>query len=287
MPISSNVRPPKHTMGSATRYRHRFLAAHPKCAFCGGVLQATTIEHCPPRAMFQNRQWPEGFEFPSCDSCNQGSDDEDLLVAMLARMDPFEEKGNEDGRLQGLMLSANKQYPGLFQKMMPSVSEARRNNREFGTTPMPGKTHQDTGVVKVPEELHVAVCTLAKKLAKGVFYRDAGTIFPNTGCLLLNWFTNADLIRDGKYVVFDLLKELGGTAPPTQRSGKYLGDQFEYKMTLAPEGTVFILQARFGSAFGLAVFGSITPGLLEDNVLRLREQTSSEGPFAVLQSAVI
>ena len=141
--------------------------------------------------------------------------------------------------------------------------------------------------MKVPEELHVAVCTLGRKLAKGVFYRETGIIFTDTGCLLLNWFTNADLVRDGKYIVFDLLKEIGGNSPPTQRSGKYLGDQFEYKMTLAPENNIFILQARFGAAFGMAVFGSTTPGLLETNVVRLREQTSREGPFAVLQSSSV
>ena len=72
--------------------------------------------------MFQNRQWPEGFEFPACEACNHGSDDHDLLIAMLARMDPFEEKGNKDGKLVGLMKLANKQHPGMFGKMKPSAS---------------------------------------------------------------------------------------------------------------------------------------------------------------------
>lgn len=151
--------------------------------------------------MFQHRLWPEGFEFPSCADCNHGTDDLDLLIAVFARMNPFQETGNADGTLDGLMRMVNKQYPGLFQSIMPSASEARQHNRELGLIPLPGQSHQDTGVVKVPDALHDAVCALAAKLAKGVFYRESGQVFPNDGCLLLNWFTNVDLVREGRYAV--------------------------------------------------------------------------------------
>lgn len=234
--------------------------------------------------MFQFRQWPESFEFPSCQACNQGTTDHDLLISMLARMDPFEAKGNKDGKQVGLMMMVNKQFPGLFPKMMPSTNEARRSNRKLGIKPAPGQTQQEASPVKVPEEFHHAVCVFAQKLAKGIFYREAGSPFPDEGCLLLNWFTNADLLRDGKYVVFDLLKEVGGTAPPLIRSGQYLNDQFEYKLSISPEKEIFVLQARFGNAFGLVIFGSTLPGKLEDIVVRLREQSQRDGPFAVLQS---
>lgn len=274
-------------MGAAARHRRSFLSAHPRCAFCGGKTAATTIEHCPPRAMFQFRYWPEGFEFPSCEPCNLGTDDHDLLVAMLARMDPFELKGDKDGKQTGLMKAVNRQFPGLFEKMMPSASEARGQNRELGLHPAPGQTHQETGTVKVPEEFHLAVCVLGRKLSKGIYYRETGNPFPDDGCLLLNWFTNADILRTGKYIVFDLLKELGGTAPPLQRSGTYLNDQFEYKLSLSPEKDIMVIQAKFGNAFGLVVFGSTLHGKLESIVTRLREQTERNGPFAVLQSPTL
>lgn len=274
-------------MGASARHRREFLKANPLCAFCGGSTVATTIEHCPPRSMFQYRKWPEGFEFPACETCNHGTADHDLLIAMLARMDPFEEKGNKDGKLEGYMMMANKQYPGMFEKMRMSASEARRKNREIGLQPTQGLTHQETGAVKVPREMHDAVCALAYKLAKGIFYREAGEVFPDEGCLLLNWFTNADIIRNGKYVVFDLLKELGGHAPPPQRTGQYLNDQFEYKLSLSPDKNIMVIQAQFGNAFGMVVFGCTISGHLEASVTRLREQTERDGPFAVLQSKTL
>jgi hypothetical protein len=274
-------------MGAAARHRQAFLKSHPRCAFCGGKASATTIEHCPPRAMFQFRLWPEGFEFPSCESCNLGTNDQDLLVATLARMDPFELKGDLDGKHFGLMKAVNRQFPGLFEKMMPSASEARRQNRELGLRPEPGQTHQETGSVKVPEEMHNAVCVLARKLSKGVYYRESGRPFPDDGCLLLNWFTNADLVRTGKFIVFDLLKEFGGTAPPLQRGNTYLNNQFEYKLSLTPEKDIFVLQAKFGNSFGLVVFGSMLPGKLESIVTRIREESQRNGPFIVLQSPTL
>ena len=76
-------------MGSATRRRKLFLKENPLCAFCGGAEAATTIEHCPPKALFKNKIWPEGFEFPACSKCNNDTSDYDLIVSVIARLDPF------------------------------------------------------------------------------------------------------------------------------------------------------------------------------------------------------
>lgn len=272
-------------MGAAARRQKKFLESNPVCAFCGGKAEATTIEHCPPRALFQDKQWPEGFEFPACSDCNHGSRNQDLLVAMLARMDPFEGKGDRDGRQIGLMHKANQRYPGLFEKMMPSASEARKINKELGIEPLPGQTHQEVGGVKIPKEVHEAVCIFARKLAKGIYYKETGNIFPDNGCLLMGWFTNADLIRDGKYTVFELLKGLAGDAPLLERNRHYLNDQFEYKLTISPEQNIFIIQAKFGNSFGLVIFGSTLEGRLEEMVDNLQKETQKEASFTVLQSS--
>lgn len=193
-------------------------------------------------------------------------------------MNPFEDGENADGSLDGLMRLVNRQYPGMLQRMMPSATEARQHNRKIGVSPVPGETHQETGMVKVPEEFHEAVCVLGRKLAKGIFYRETQEIFPDSGCLLLNWFTNADLIRDGKYVVFDLLKDLAGTVPPTVRSGKYLGDQFEYKLSLGAEPNVFVIQARFGGSFALVLLVAPCRGSLSLGSLASGSKPRAPGP---------
>lgn len=273
-------------MGAGNSRTKVFLRKNPTCAFCGGTELATTIEHCPPRAMFQWRQWPEGFEFPSCEKCNGGTSNDDLLVALLMRMDPFEDKGDRDGRLKGLAFQVNRQFPGIFEKMKLSASEARKSCRDLEVTPAPGKTYRETGVVNVPNEFHHAVCVLAKKLTKGLFYKETGNIFPNDGCLALTWFTNADLVRDGKYIVFDLLKHIGGNIPVLKRCKTYLNDQFEYKWSASNDVPFFIFQARFGNSFGMVVWGCAERGRLEHKFDELKEKTGHDGPFCLIQTGV-
>lgn len=274
-------------MGAATRRRREFLKTHTQCAFCGGNALASSIEHCPPRAMFQFREWPEGFEFPSCESCNGGTSNQDLLVTLLARMDPFHEMGDRDEKLQGLIFQANRQFPGLIKRMLPSPTEARINNRRLGISPQPGQTHQEAGAIKIPEEFHEAVCIFASKLGKGIFYQQSQKPFPNDGCLIMNWFTNTELFQHGKYITFESLKNLTGHVPLLARGGKFLNDQFEYKLSLTENKEIFVIQAKFGKAFGILIVGSSLRGQVESIINALREKTARNGPFTILQSPIL
>lgn len=204
---------------------------------------------------------------------------------MLARMDPTDSSGNDDGRVPGLIKNVASQFPEMIRKMLPSAIEARQKNRALGIKPGPGQTHQDVAPILVPEEMSQAVATFSRKLAKAVYVREVGAVFPNEGTLLLNWFTNAEIVQHGKYVLFELLKDVAGRSVPLRRGGKYLDEQFQYKLSIAPENNVFILQARFGVAFGLVVFGSTEPQVIEPVVEQLREKYGKNGPFIILQSA--
>jgi hypothetical protein len=265
--------------------RQRFLAANPTCIFCGGLASATTVEHCPPRALFQHKHWPEGFEFAACGECNHGTGDQDAIVSMLARMDPNDATGDSDGRVLGLIKNVGNQFPEMIPKMMPSAVEARRKNRELGIKPGPGQTHQDVAPVLIPIEISLAVEAFSRKLAKAIYFREVDAIFPSEGTLLLNWFTNAELVQHGRYLLFDLLRDVPGRAVPLRRGGKYLDEQFQYKLSITQENNVFILQARFGVAFGLVIFGSTQPGIIEPVLEQLRTKYSKDGPFITIQSA--
>src|ERR1700678_3270769 len=66
----------------------RFLADHPFCCFCGGTVASATIDHVPNKAFFANRDWPEGYEFPSCWNCQRGSRVSELVCAAVMRSAP-------------------------------------------------------------------------------------------------------------------------------------------------------------------------------------------------------
>ncbi len=129
----------------------------------------------------------------------------------------------------------------------------------------------------------------AGKLVKGIYYMHANAIFPADGCIVMCWFTNTDLLRDGKFQLFDVMKDITGDAPALVRSGKFLNDQFEYKFSLSDEQHLLALQAKFGNAFGLIVFGATAPGWIEQHILHLEDTMAREdgGPFRILQSTML
>lgn len=270
-------------MGKSRQRKDAFKAAHPFCIFCGGTTEATTIEHCPPRAMFQNREWPEGFEFPACSGCNHGSADDDLIVAFIARTDPFNDAGNMDGRMPAILGSVHQKFPGLLRKMMPSPIAARRMNRHFGITPPIGGTNQETGAVHVTEEMDRAVEVFSAKLVKAIYYLQTNTPIPPGSRLALCWFTNAELMtNEGRYPIFDLLEQLNGVAPELRRAKSFLNDQFSYKASMSEERELIVVQAKFGQGFGLVVLASTIAEKLDDIFRRAEERTGRVNPFTIL-----
>lgn len=270
-------------MGEAKNRRQQFLHDHPWCVFCGGDTPATSVEHCPPRSLFQFRHWPEGFEFPACEKCNGGTADDDLLIAFLARLDPFKPEDGDDGRGIGIMMAVNAQFPGLLDKMFPSPSEARKFNRELGIEPAEGQTHQQLGVAKIPEEFRSAIAVFSRKLAKAILFKETGRILSRDGGLAMLWNTSADLIKDGKYVAFDILAPLAGVVPKFERSRKLLDDQFVYKFSANDDEGLFLQQTQFGRSFMLVILGCTQPGRLEDLMARVSEQTQRHPPFRIIQ----
>jgi hypothetical protein len=258
-----------------------FIEQNPWCIFCGGAEATTTREHCPPKALFQHKGWPEGYEFPACFKCNNGTSNYDRMLAMLARTDYNGDAGNLDGKFADLVAGVHAQDASQIPAMLPTVREARTYNRRFGIVPKTGQTHQDASPVKITPEMQTAVEVFSGKLAKALYFRETGKVFPLDGCLALRWFTNAELLENDSYPVFQMLEGLTGNAPLLKRGGKALNDQFSYKFSVPSDVDMFVLQASFGRAFGLVIFGSSEKGQLEAIMSKLAANHGGY-PFTVL-----
>jgi len=269
-------------MGMSRKHKDAFKLEHPACIFCGGLNPMTSIEHCPPRAMFQHRQWPEGFEFPACDACNLGSADDDLIVALLARINPFDGSGGADGRFSKLASSIRQKHPGLIARMYPTPGQARRLNRSLGLTVAKGKTHQESGVANVLPEMHRAVEVFAAKLAKAIYYKETSKVFPLDGELLMKWSGNSHLVTQGRYLLLDSLGDLPGNAPELRRGRTVLNDQFSYALNMADGGDLFAIRATFGAGFALLIFGTPLPGSLDNHYALVAELTGQQTTFTRL-----
>lgn len=266
----------------ASSYSDRSNTSSKYCVFCGGSEIATTEEHCPPRALFLDKQWPEGFIFPACNNCNHGSRDEDLLIAFISRSDPFLDRGDSDGRMVGLIARIEKRFPNLLSAMRPSPSEARRMNRELGISPLPGFTHQDVAVWKITPEIRHAVRTFASKLAKGIFFKETGEIFSSSGQLALYWFTNTELIEHGAYRQLEQMKHIFTNVPVVQRNRKTLNDQFEYAWAVNQSGSLFMISAVFRHSFGIVVFGSTIANYMQNMIDSMGDKYGESEAFTLL-----
>lgn len=275
-------------MGMSQIRKKQFFSKNPFCIFCGGQKPATTIEHCPPRGMFNDRIAPKDYEFAACAECNNGSSDQDLIIAWMARIDYKDLSTEGDQRTTGLFKGVHNQNPKLVRKLLPSAVEAKRTNRMLGITPALGKTHSETCVINVTPEMTNAVHTFAKKLAKCVYFKHSEKIFPANGCLLLYWFTNVEFVKKSGFIPFDVFKDIAGEVPVIERNGQSLNDKFSYKFSGSIDSKLFAIQSMFGNSFGLVIFGCVHAGQLEQIINNIRMSTDrTSGALTVLQSSLL
>ena len=270
-------------MGIARAKQRELVKAHLPCIFCGGHELATTKEHCPPRSLFRGRNWPEGYEFPACETCNGGSSNSDLIVAFMANMNP---NANSEESVKGanLMRRAHKQVPNLLPEMFAmSAVESRAQARLLGMRPGPGQTYQSLGIANVTNEMQTAVESVAAKLTKAVYYMQTGSIFPRHGEIWFQWFTNAQLRQYGRIHILEAMATMAATSPALQRNGKDLKDQFDYKYSRDDTGDLHVMQVVFGDVFGLATIFSQVPGKLEKIEANIKSQLPhGASPFKYL-----
>lgn len=248
----------------ARRNAAAFFRQHPVCIFCGGRAPATTKEHCPPRALFQNKEWPEGFVFPACERCNHGTNQYDVVAAFLARLDPFSNDGDRDGRLIGLFRNAHQQHPRLVKQMMDvSPVQARHSARKYGIPRPKGHTFADMGIVRVTDEMTEAVKTLARKLAKALFYVERKVVFPTSGAIQFTWFSNVDLFLPQGSPILNSFSGIETKKVPVVRNGQDLSPQFDCHVTVNEVDDLMLVKAIFGKAFGFVTIASATEGKLE------------------------
>ena len=62
------------------------MAAEPRCIYCPGPSE--TLEHMPPRSMFQRKDRPSAMEFGACTACNGATRGADVVASVIARLHP-------------------------------------------------------------------------------------------------------------------------------------------------------------------------------------------------------
>jgi hypothetical protein len=242
-------------MGQKSARTKAFKAQHPYCCFCGGEKATETIDHQPGRALFNQRQWPEGYEFPACIECNSESRNEEQIWALLVRISLNDETANDPEFLKYAKAIGNN-FPDLLRKF--TTNEVRRFFKENDLTREPGQSYSDIVIAEVnPKHGRRAFDTVLKKLMKALHYKHTGNIASLSAEIRFHWHTNSSFHRLANAQGLPALIKALDITPTLARSGRDLSSQFSYRAHVEADGKT--------SAFMLIFRDSIVAiGLVED-----------------------
>jgi len=213
------------------------------CVYCGGVEQATSVDHMPPRMMFRGKFRPSGLEFPACDGCNQGTKHADLVASLLGRLYPDDatELGANDFRK--ILSAVKNNIPGLLEEMQIGRAGQKLARKKLSID-------NEAGFLRVGGPLVTRYMkTFGAKLGLALHFECFRKAVPRGGGVSSIWYSNVQAAK--------------GEIPPqllamfnerwTLKQGKiHVSDQFEYSWVTTVEEQHSLFYAVFRQSFAIA-----------------------------------
>lgn len=236
-------------MGSKSTYRKQFLSKHPTCCFCGGNFPAVEIDHIPSRVLFDNKHWPEGYEFPACIQCNRATRHDEQVVAMLSRVYPDAKSKEGQEEVQERIRAVAHNYPEVLEEMRPTARQVRSTLKKYGIEKPDGITTAELPFLSVSgPRLNAAIENFGRKLFCALFYKHTGVILPAKGGIAMKWFSNIQIENDE--IPRDLAKLVVGF-PTLSRSRTNLDRQFFYRYGISDTKQLAVFLAFFRQSFAI------------------------------------
>jgi hypothetical protein len=235
-------------MAQGTSRKTRFLQEHPLCCFCGGKRAATTLDHVPPKACFPLGFWPDEFEFPSCNACNNGTAKHDTIFGFYSMLLDFNEDNRtpaDRARLDKLRVEISRRYP---EAMPDAASGAPIYQAGSIVTPSPVAYSVNSNAA-----LKEAMRTIGEKLAHALYYREMKKIMTGDHQFFAEMYQLQKAGTEDLTALFKrLLPDLRIGGRPNIR--KY-GNRFAYISGCKPKEDLFLFAAQFG--YGLVCWGMV------------------------------
>ncbi len=224
--------------------RHaQVLIKYPYCIYCGGTEDATTIDHMPPRAMFEQRLRPKGLEFPACEACNEGGRIDELIAATLSRAYPDPETEEAKKEVRKLWDSINNNCPELLDEMKPSFRQEKLARNLSAELPSSGGALDSRGPI-----LNSAIHRFAAKIGYALHFELTGKPVPPDGVAHVWWLTNYQALKGE--MPDELINMLG--APQTLCQGRWeVSNQFTFASNATEGGTMSVHFATFRFSFAV------------------------------------
>lgn len=243
-------------MGEAKRretFSQRIRREQPFCIFCGGKTPSETVEHYPPRSIFDGKHRPRGLEFGACRVCNEASREADLVVAMLSRMMPSSKTEAGRAEVQRLINSALR-IPGLSKELAPEPDQLGTliRYRKIAAQ-LPSWKFIRIGGPIVARSMTI----FASKLGLALHCATTGRILSTTGGIAVQWFSNLQAYQDE--LPREFLAMCGHGRTLSQGSFE-VGDQFR-AASIVPDdsGSMSAHFAVFRESFAVLMYATEQP----------------------------
>jgi hypothetical protein len=235
-------------MGQAKQRARALLNMKQPCIFCAGSALATTEDHQPARALFDGRDWPEGYVFPSCEPCNRASKDAEHKLALLVRIDSQrEDDPRRQQEFRKFLVAMRNNFPGLLKPL--STNDKRRFFKSEGITRPPGLALVDIHAAGIEADAAVELFDIAmNKILRALHWKHTGNIVRWGEGVKATWYTNA---------YFEVFYESEDAAfytnlparPLITRNTRDLSDQFVYRYGKDDAGELSAFLIGFRNSF--------------------------------------
>ena len=204
-----------------------FLLEHPTCCFCGGNVPAVQRDHIPPKILFARKEWPDGYEFPACASCNQGSRQVDQVVGLFGRLS-IADKHIDPNEFQKILAGVRNNMPDAEPELEVDTDESRNLFRELDEKlPDGGWIPAGTDRVAIDAEVFQRLDAIFGKIFCSLYYKHTGRIV-GPGSRILRRCTTNQILASNDPFAWQQFREIQNE-PIIRRNGRSLHDQFDYK----------------------------------------------------------
>jgi hypothetical protein len=166
-------------MGEARRKRtllDQLLAEQPYCIYCGGRTLGDSVDHMPPRTIFDLRYRPKGLEFLACTACNAGGKKAEQIAGFLSRLlYPTPRTREIDQELRKIFKQMINNHRDVLLEMFPTDEQLATFRHSYPTL-------QQFKPLSVKGPLiTAAMLTFAAKMGLALHYRENHRVVPWTG----------------------------------------------------------------------------------------------------------
>lgn len=234
----------------------------------------------PSRTMFRGRIWPEGFEFPACNDCNQATKYEEQVVSMLSRIYTDGTSPQHKEEIQESIRAVAANRPQVLLEMKPDRDQERRAIEKYRLELHRMPDGQLPILSVRGPHISSAIEKFTRKLYCALFYRHAGEILSKQGGILFRWYTNIQIEADE--IPRDLAPLLSGF-PVLQRARTKLDDQFFYRWVVSQEKNMAVFLSFFRRSFAILGFVSDDADVLKRVDAEEGERHRRESPFQLVR----